>query len=88
MTEIVLTDMDDLLLDRIRQVAGRSGWSLSTTVSHLLEQGLRSYEGTGEVRFEGGEADVLQAALEALSEVPSDPGFAMIGRVRMAAAEG
>ena len=80
MTEIMLRDVDDVLLDRIDRVARRSGWDLSTTLMHLLEQGLHAYEGDGELRFEGGEAAVLQAALDALKDVPDDPGFALIGR--------
>ena len=80
MTEIMLRDVDDVLLDRIDRVARRSGWDLSTTLMHLLEQGLHAYEGDGELRFEGGEAAVLQAALDALNDVPDAPGFALIGR--------
>lgn len=81
MTEITLKDVDDVLLDRIGRVARRCGWDLSTALMHLLEQGLHSYEGNGELHFDGGEADVLQAAFEALSEVPDDPGFALIGKL-------
>lgn len=80
MTEIMLKDVDDVLLDRIGRIARRCGWDLSTTLMHLLEQGLHAHEGNGELHFDGGEAEVLQAALEALSGVPDDPGFARIGR--------
>jgi len=80
MTEIMLRDVDHVLLDRIDRVARRSGWDLSTTLMHLLEQGLHACEGNGELHFEGGEAAVLQAALDALNAVPDDPGFALIGR--------
>ena len=80
MTEIMLRDVDEVLLDRIDRVGRRSGWDLATTLMHLLEQGLHAYEGNGELHFEGGEADVLRAALEALNSVPDDPGFALIGR--------
>ena len=80
MTEIMLKDVDDVLLDRIGRIARRCGWDMSTALMHLLEQGLDAYEGNGELHFEGGEADVLQAAFEALSDVPDDPGFALIGR--------
>lgn len=80
MPEIMLNDVDQMLLERIGRVAERCGWDLSSAMLHLLEQGLRAYENTRQVRFEGGEAEALQAALEALSSVPDDPGFAMIGR--------
>lgn len=80
MTEIVLKDADDVLLDRIGRIARRRGWDLSTALMHLLERGLDAFEGNGELHFDGGEADVLQAALDAMQEVPDDPGFALIGR--------
>ncbi|MGO1541498.1 MAG: hypothetical protein ACTHZI_09230 [Luteimonas sp.] len=80
MAEIMLRDVDDVLLDRIGRIASRCGWDLSTALMHVLEQGLHAYEGSGELHFEGGEADVLRAAFEALTDVPDDPGFAMIGR--------
>jgi len=80
MTEIVLKNADEVLLGRIDRIARRRGWDMSTALMHLLEQGLHACEGNGEVRFESSEADVLQAAFEALSEVPDDPGFALIGR--------
>lgn len=82
MPEIMLNDVDEMLLDRVGRVAARCGWDLSSAMLHLLEQGLRAHENSSQVRFEGGEAEALQAALEALSSVPDDPGFAMIGRTR------
>lgn len=82
MTEIVLKDVDDVLLDRIGRVARRSGWEMSAALMHLLERGLDACERSGELDFDGGEAQVLQAAFDALSDVPDDPGFALIGRTR------
>ena len=87
MTEIVLKDVADVLLDRIGRVARRCGWDLSTALMHLLEQGLNAHEGNGELHFEVGEFDVLQAAFDALSEVPDDPGFALIGKIPAAGRE-
>lgn len=81
MTDIVLRDVDDVLLERIRRVSERTGWDLSDTLLRLLEQGLHVHEGDGSMRLEGGEADALEAAMQALQAVPDDPGFAMIGRV-------
>ena len=49
---------------------------------YLLEQGLHVYEGDGSVRFDNDEADALQAMIRALEQVPDDPGYAAIGRVR------
>lgn len=81
MTDITLRDVDDVLLDRIGRVSRRCGWDTSTTLMHLLEQGLHTYEGNGTTRFDGSEADVLLSAMHALEEIPDDPGFAMIGRL-------
>lgn len=81
MTDIVLKDIDQVLTDRIRRVADQRGWSVPKTLLHLLEQGLHVYEGDGTVRFDNSEADVLQAAIEALEQVPDDGGYALIGKV-------
>ena len=81
MTDIVLKDADPILVDRIRRVADARGWTVSRALQHLLEQGLHVVEGDGSVRFDNAEADVLQAAIAALEQVPNDPGYAAIGRV-------
>ncbi len=81
MTEIVLHDVDQVLVDRIRRVADARGWTLPRTLLHLLEQGLHVYEGDGRVHFDNSESEVLQAALAALEGIPDDRGFAMIGKV-------
>jgi len=81
MTEIVLKDVDQMLVDRIRRVADARGWTLPRTLLHLLEQGLHVYEGDGSVRFDSAENDVLEAAMAALEGIPDDSGFALIGKV-------
>lgn len=81
MTDIVLKDIDDVLADRIRRVAERHGWKMEGALLHLLEQGLNLYEGDGAISLDSAESDALQAALEALKEVPDDPGYSLIGRV-------
>ena len=80
MTDIVLKDIDELLLERIRRVADRRGWTLSHALQHLLEQGLYAVEGDGRLGFDNSEADVLQAAIAALEGVP-DGVFSLIGQV-------
>lgn len=80
MTEIVLRDIDEVLLERIRRVADRRGWALSHALLHLLEQGLYAVEGDGRLSFDNSEADVLQAAIAALESVP-DGVFSLIGQV-------
>ena len=82
MTDIVLKDADPILFDRIRRVADARGWDLPHALQYLLEQGLHVYEGDGSVRFDNNEADALQAMIRALEQVPDDPGYAAIGRVR------
>ena len=81
MIDIVLRDADRILIDRIERVAQARGWDLPQAMQYLLEQGLHVYEGDGSVRLDTSEADALQAAIAALEQVPSDPGFAAIGRV-------
>jgi hypothetical protein len=80
MTDIVLKDIDEFLLERIRRVADRRGWSLAHALHHLLEQGLYAVEGDGRLSFDTSEADVLQAAIAALEDVP-DGVFSMIGQL-------
>ena len=81
MTEIVLHDIDQVLVDRIRRVADARGWTVPRTLLHLLEQGLHVYEGDGRVHFDSAEDDALRAAVAALESIPDDSGFAMIGKV-------
>ena len=80
MTDIVLRDIDSVLADRIKRVGEARGWTVHQTILHLLEQGLHVIEGDGKLRFENREADVLQAAIAALEQVPDDPGYSLIGR--------
>ncbi len=81
MTDIILHNLDSLLADRLRRVAETRGWSLQRTALHLLEAGLFSVEAEMAGRFEDQDVDALQEAIAALEGIPSDPGFAMIGRV-------
>ena len=82
MTEIVLRDIDPVLADRIRRVADARRWDLARTLQHLLEQGLYAVEADMNVRFSDTDSDILRAAIAALEDVPSDPGFSLIGRVQ------
>jgi hypothetical protein len=80
MTDIVLRDIDSVLADRIRGIGEAQGWGMAQTLLYVLEQGLSACEGDGAVVLADHEAGVLQAAIAALERVPSDPGFALIGR--------
>lgn len=81
MTELVLRDIDPVLADRIRRVAEARRWSLPQAVQHLVEQGLYVVEADINVRFSDTDSNVLMEAIAALEQVPSDPGFSLIGRV-------
>ena len=81
MTEIVLLDIDPVLADRIRRVADVRRWTLPQALQHLLEQGLYAVEADINVRFSDNDTDALREAIAALEQVPSDPGFSLIGRV-------
>jgi len=80
MTDIVLRDIDPVLADRIRRIGEAHGWSPSDTLLRLLETGLQSWEGDSAVLLAEHEDGVLQAAIAAMEQVPSDLGFALIGR--------
>ena len=80
MTDIVLRDIDSVLAERIARVADAHGWSQPQALLHVLERGLHACEGDGSLGLAEQEARVLQAAIQAMEHVPSDPGFALIGR--------
>ena len=80
MTDIILRDVDAVLADRIRRIGEAHGWSAADTLLHLLEYGLHACEGDGRARLDSAERDILGSAIQAMEEVPDDPGFALIGR--------
>lgn len=80
MTDIILRDVDMLLAERIRRIGEAHGWSPPDTLLHLLEYGLHACEGDGIGRLDPSERDVLGSAIQAMEQVPDDPGFALIGR--------
>ena len=75
MTDIVMKDIDPVLADRIRRVAQARGWTMHDTLFHLIEQGLFAIEAEVRSGFSDREVDVLSAAITALKDVPSGPGF-------------
>ena len=80
MTDIVLRDIDAVLAERITRIAQAHGWSQPQALLHVLERGLHACEGDGAIGLAEQEARVLRAAIQAMEHVPSDPGFALIGR--------
>ncbi|HIY71498.1 MAG TPA: hypothetical protein H9827_08510 [Candidatus Luteimonas excrementigallinarum] len=81
MRDRLLEDIDNVLLERVQRLARRRGWDPAIGLEQVLERGLRSLEAGDGMHFESREAEALQAALEAMGNIPDDPGFAMIGRV-------
>ena len=80
MTHAVLLDIDPVLLERILRVATALGWGQQDAMIHLLEHGLFACEADLKARFDDTDAQVLQAAIAALQDIPDDPGFSLIGR--------
>jgi hypothetical protein len=81
-TDIVLRDIDTVLAERLRRIGEAHGWDMPQTLSHVLELGLDACEGGDALGLAEDEASVLQAAIAAMESVPSDPGFALIGRAQ------
>ena len=79
MPDLILRDIEPSLLDRIRRLASAHGSSLEETLLVLLDRGLASSDEPGG-GLDAQDARVLQEAIAALENVPSDPGFALIGR--------
>jgi hypothetical protein len=78
MPDLILRDIEPTVLTRVTRWADARGWSVDAAVVWLLERGLvRSSEVTDLEEFD---ARVLREAIAALEQVPSDPGFALIGR--------
>ena len=79
MTDLIVKDVDDGLVERITAYAAAQGWGQARTLRFLLEQGLRASIGDERSSFDADEDTVLAAAISALEQVPDDT-FALIGR--------
>ena len=79
MTDLIVKDVDDGLVERITAYAAAQGWGQARTLRFLLEQGLRASVGDERSSFDADEDTVLAAAISALEQVPDDT-FALIGR--------
>jgi hypothetical protein len=81
MTDIVLRDIDPALANRLRALAESRNWSMHETLLNAVELGLRRCEaGELQAELDGDESRLLKAAIDALEQVPNDPGFAKIGQ--------
>jgi hypothetical protein len=81
MSEIILRDIDAVLLERLQRVAEAHGWTQQSALMQILEQGLFVCEGELSGSLSDADARALQEAIAAMESVPSDLGFARIGRV-------
>ena len=79
MTDLILRDIEPTLLDRLKRMAVARGGNLEDVLRLLLDRGL-ACSNDSEDELDDNHARVLQAAIAALESVPSDPGFALIGR--------
>lgn len=75
MTDIVLRDIDPLMAERIRRIAGARGWNIHDALFNLIEQGLFHCEAEVRSGFDSNEVDALTDAINALKEVPAGKGF-------------
>lgn len=79
MPDLILRDIEPGLLDRVRRLADARGSSLEDALRLLLDRGL-ACTSDPHAGLDDLDARVLQEAILALEQVPSDPGFALIGR--------
>ena len=79
MPDLILRDIEPDLLNRVRRLADTRGCSLEASLLDLLQQGLACARERDD-SLDDFDARVLQEAIAALENVPSDSGFAMIGR--------
>ena len=88
MTNAVLLDIDPLLMDRIKRIASARDMGVQAALTYLIEHGLFACEAELAARFDDSDAKALQAAIEALKDIPDDPGFSLIGRIEPPAGQG
>ncbi|MHB8912161.1 MAG: hypothetical protein ACYC42_05865 [Lysobacter sp.] len=79
MTDLILHDIEPTLLDRLKRLADARGCNLEDALLALLDRGLACTTDP-DGGLDDTDARVLQEAIVALENVPSDPGFALIGR--------
>ncbi|MGH8076358.1 MAG: hypothetical protein ACREPE_03390 [Lysobacter sp.] len=80
MIHTVLLDVGPVLLERIQRVAAAHGWGQQDAMIYLIEHGLFACEADLAARFDATDAQVFEAAIAALQQIPDDPGFSLIGR--------
>lgn len=79
MPDLILRNIEPAMLERVQRLADAHGWSVQQALVCLLDRGLASSTATDDA-LDAFDTRVLEEALVALENVPSDPGFALIGR--------
>ena len=79
MTDLIVRNIEPSLVERVKRFADARGWSLQDALVSLLDRGLAGDDYIDDA-LDGDHARVLKDAIAALENVPSDPGFGLIGR--------
>jgi len=79
MTDLILSNVEPALLQRVKRLAEMRGWSVPEALVFLLDRGLSRTDERGD-GLAALDTRVLEEAISALERVPDDPGFALIGR--------
>ena len=79
MTDLILRDIEPAVLDRVRRLADIQACSLEAALLEVVERGLECSSDL-DSGLDDSDAWVLREAIAALENVPSDTGFALIGR--------
>lgn len=79
MTDLIVRNIEPSLVERVKRFADARGWSLQDALVSLLDRGL-AWNDYIDGALDGDHARVLKDAIIALENVPSDPGFGLIGR--------
>lgn len=70
MPDLTITDIDPLLIERVRRISVARGWTQRQTLIALLESGLFHGEREGSSGFANPEQAALAEAIAALQSLP------------------
>ncbi len=70
MPDLLIPDVDPLLIERVRRIGLRRGWTQRQTLIALLESGLFHGERVGDSHFANPEQAALAEAIAALQSLP------------------
>lgn len=78
--DVNVRNLDADLQQRVERYARTKNWDVATVLPLALRTGMQVLEQREERNFGAREDAVLADAIKALEQVPSDPGFGLIGR--------